>query len=677
MKRTACPHFRRWKLASCLVLTAIFPLTSLAQDDLDELELDEDFADTVARIVEEDTEDAPATDDAAGAPPASTTDEITIDETDSVEIEIESIDTPTATSPADTTMPSIPSATAIPEDSETTEIVLPDTVGPGGETDTPAGATTIPDVGAGATAREFDNEDLSLVLRSLARQAGIDLVVSDQVIGTVTIRLTDKTALEAIEIIAESKGLLFEYDDETDVYTVKTAAEKAAEPQADAFYEFSYARAQDVAPLLQAQLQSQAAPIVDTRTNTIFYSEVRSELDNIKSFLDLLDRPTKQVMIEARLIETSANPQQTYGINWAGSVAGQTVSYGAGPFGVLEADGVDIDGDGLFDATNVTQEFEFNTDDQGNPLLGNFVAAAISPFDLLNNNPDGASTNNVFLGGDQGPTPLGGQFAILSLPQFSATLDLINTDSDAELLSNPRIVTADNEEAVIRITRLQPIPQLNFNEQTATAVFGGFEDREFGNTLRVLPQVNRDNRVTLTVVPEISNAVGEVNFTFAGAQVSSPIIDTRSLQSRVIIKSGHTLAVGGLLSDETSHTTTKVPILGDIPIVGYLFTHRSMSRTKRNLLIFVTPTILDDYYTGLEDQVQGFTDREPTFADPRGWRNNAKGAIQLVPKDTRHIAGDAPGPGIPPDQRQLHGDRDTLMNVNAPEYKADARPREF
>ncbi len=210
-------------------------------------------------------------------------------------------------------------------------------------------------------------------------------------------------------------------------------------------------------------------------------------------------------------------------------------------------------------------------------------------------------------------------------------------------------MTADNQQAKIEITRNQPVPQLNFNEQTATAVFGGFQDKIFGNTLLVRPAVNKDNFVTLSVKPEISNKVGDATFTFAGATVASPVIDKRTLDSNVLIKSGNTLAIGGLLQDEQTKARSKVPVLGDIPILGYAFQERLNARTKRNLLVFVTPTILDQCYgTGLEDQVGGLHHSGEEFADPNGWRNNAKGAVRLVPTAQRQLAADYPKPGIPP-----------------------------
>ena len=131
--------------------------------------------------------------------------------------------------------------------------------------------------------------------------------------------------------------------------------------------------------------------------------------------------------------------------------------------------------------------------------------------------------------------------------------------------------------------------------------------------------------------------------------LASPIIDKRTFDSNVLIKSGDTLAIGGLLQDEVTKNKTKVPILGDIPLVGYVFQERVNSRVKRNLLVFVTPTIIKQGYgTGLENQVNGLTHSGEEYADPNGWRNNARGAIRLVPTPNRQVVADYAKPGIAP-----------------------------
>jgi len=462
----------------------------------------------------------------------------------------------------------------------------------------------------GVGVREFQGDDVGQVLRLLARQSKVNMVVSDAVTGTVTMRLEDVTALQAIAIIVKAKGLFMDKLD--NVYYIKTATERTAEPTETDNYQFSYARAKDISPLLASQLASKDPPQIDERTNTIFFRETRSNIDNIRKMLVQIDKPTKQVMIEARLVEVSADPVQAYGINWAGTVgsasAPKTVAYGNPIASASPAPG-------------------------SNPPTSGFAL--------------GNPTNHNFFGNLSHLVPT--QFAILSVPQFSATIQALNEDADAEFLANPRIVTADNQQAKIEVLRNQPVPQLNFNEQTATAVFGGFQDKLFGNTLVVRPSINKDNYITLSVKPEISNKVNDFHFSFNGADVTSPIIDKRSLDSNVLIKSGDTLAIGGLLSDQVSKSRTKVPLLGDIPFVGYAFQSHDNERHKRNLLIFVTPTILDQHYgTGLEDQVSGVHHVGEEYADPNGWRNNAKGAVRLVPTAHRQLAADYAKPGAPP-----------------------------
>jgi type IV pilus secretin PilQ/predicted competence protein len=496
------------------------------------------------------------------------------------------------------------------------------------------------DLGSGAEAghalNEFQGDDVAQVLRLLARQAHISLVVSDKIADAqppmkVTMRLEDKTPMQAINIIVYDKGLILIQKD--GVYYVKTQEEKEAEPTESAYYTFSYANAQVVAPLLAQQLESKGTPQFDPRTNTIFYHEVGSNMDSIKRFLEKIDEPTKQVMIEARLIEVTANPSQSYGFNWAGVVGGaslpQSFTYGGASPG------------------SSTYNLQTNpTTGQVNPVLvpSNPAQATVS---------NGAfQANNFLLNAQTGIGGLlrayGGQFAILSVPQMTLTMRFLNEDADSELLANPRVVTANNQEATIKIVRNQPVPQLNFNSQTAQAVFGGFSNYTFGNTLVVTPCINKDNFVTLNVKPEISDMVADSVFTFEGATVSAPIIDTRDIESTVVIKSGDTLAIGGLLQDQISKTHNKVPVLGDIPGIGQAFQEHLNVRTKRNLLIFVTPTIIQQGYgTGLEDQISGLHHSGEEYADPNGWRNNANGAWRLIPTSHRDLAADYPKPGVP------------------------------
>jgi type IV pilus secretin PilQ/predicted competence protein len=515
----------------------------------------------------------------------------------------------------------------------------------------PSEADSATDNG-GVGVREFQGDDVGQVLRLLARQSKINMVVSEAVVGTVTMRLEDVTAIQAIAIIVKAKGLFM--DKIENVYYIKTAAERTAEPTESDNYQFSYARAKDVAVLIAPQLSSKEAAQVDERTNTLFFRETRSNIDNIRKLLAQVDKPTKQVMIEARLVEVTANPKQSFGINWAGVVGSgsnpQTLKYGgsnpAGP-----------------PTTTVNSD-------------GTVTTVPGTPPTFTYDSTGKLKANDFFL--DNTLTRLAGQFAILSAPQMSVTLSALNEDADAEFLANPRVVTADNMQAKIEIIRNQPVPRLTFNEQTASAVFGGFDDKKYGNTLIVTPSVNKDSFITLKVKPEISNKVGDLDFFPPGAifPVKSPIIDTRSLDSNVLIKSGDTLAIGGLLQDEVLKSRTKVPLVGDIPVIGYFFSSRTNIRTKRNLLVFVTPTIIDQRYgTGLEDQVSGVTHSGEEFADPNGWRNNAKGAVRLVPTSNRQNAADYPKPGTPP--APARGSTTTTSTTDKVQFMSTAKDRDF
>ncbi len=551
------------------------------------------------------------------------------------------IEPPTAPAvPADSTKP-VPGLPGAP-----TPAGAPGVIEPPGAAGA-AGVAAAPSVAAGNVI-EFQGDDVSLALRTLARQANMNVVVSAAVTGPITLRMEGKTPKEVIEVICDANGLTI--DERNGVFYIKTQAEKAKEPALSFQYTFSYASAEKIAPLLKGQLNSGLEPQFDARTNTIFYREAKSNADRIDQFLVSIDRPTRQVMIEARLVEVNANPKQSYGINWGGVLGNAstplTLKYGGSNVGDSNTTTTVKNGrsstTGAFtnDATNSPQQNAFGTS-------GNL---------LRNGNSLSGLAQSVL-----------GQFAILSIPQLSATLRLLNEDTDAEFLANPRIVAANNQKAVIKITRAQPVPQLNFNEQTAQAVFSGFQDKEFGNSLTVTPSINKDNFVTLAVQPEISNKVGDATFSFGGATVFSPIIDKRTFDSNVLIKSGDTLAIGGLLQDEVSKGRTKVPVLGDIPILGYAFQERVNQRTKRNLLVFVTPTIVQSGYgTGLEGQVSGLKNSGEEYADPNGWRNNAKGAVRLVPTSNRQVAADIPKPGVPPVPKV----------VGKPRYKATAADRE-
>ncbi|MCK4248320.1 MAG: type II and III secretion system protein, partial [Candidatus Omnitrophica bacterium] len=150
-----------------------------------------------------------------------------------------------------------------------------------------------------------------------------------------------------------------------------------------------------------------------------------------------------------------------------------------------------------------------------------------------------------------------------------------------------RIVTMDNQEAEIIVAKIYPFPTYSINEDTGSLTISGYEKVHIGVTLTVTPTINQQDYITMKINPKVSEiVVGET--TYEG----QPLILTREARTQVIVKDGHTIAIGGLIKEKTVDTVVKVPILGDIPILGYLFKHKANVLETTDLLIFITPRII-------------------------------------------------------------------------------------
>jgi general secretion pathway protein D len=172
----------------------------------------------------------------------------------------------------------------------------------------------------------------------------------------------------------------------------------------------------------------------------------------------------------------------------------------------------------------------------------------------------------------------------------------LNKDSEAKVLSAPRTVTLDNELATISVTRATPI----FKNTAGTQGSPGGSEVTYTNLgviLNVTPRISANNFVNLKVVPEVSRIFNTVTKTVAGQVSQADTYDMRKIETHVMIPSGNTLVLGGMVQDDVRNGTTKVPFLGDLPLLGHVFRSDSKSRQKSNLLIFITPTIVtdDDY----------------------------------------------------------------------------------
>lgn len=519
-------------------------------------------------------------------------------------------------------MPQTPPLTTTPPAPPTDTAVAPGSSAASGASSTTTSTSTTSSTTTTTTAAtrkkqvlSFENADLRVVLQALAKQAGMSLIIPEDVKGTVTARLVDIPIDKAMKTILESKGYsLVELDG---VYQVKSRDAISQEPTTTQVYQFTNANAKEAKPTVDKLLTKNGNAQLDERSNSLIITDVPSNLAKVMPIIQTLDSATPQVLIETKLMEMTRNPQEAVGVNWQ-SLASYQVSL-ASPNAAVTGSGSD------------------NTS-SGRLMAG--ITRSGAPGDIgVNGMRDfrrgGVLTPIGYVGATAAvPYPFA---AVLDAPAFSATLSFLMQDSDTELLGSPKVITADNKEAKIRIATQEPIPNFTFNQQTASFVISGFEFKDVGNVLTVTPHVNKEKFITMDVEPQVSTALTGSNgrsFALPGGSVNIPLISVRTLNSRVMVKSGHTLALGGLLESNATRSFTKVPYLGDLPVIGDIFRSHNYSKTKRNLLVFITPTIINPGEgSGYEDQYAQLREKseDERFAYKKSFIGNAKPRDQFEP----------------------------------------------
>jgi type II secretory pathway component GspD/PulD (secretin) len=294
--------------------------------------------------------------------------------------------------------------------------------------------------------------------------------------------------------------------------------------------------------------------------------------------VDQLDKPTRQVLIETRLVEISSNPTTKKGVDWSGTLSSQNVNFGNGS--VLAGSSTwttKYPGTGttVHDGAGGSITIPSGSDQSGS------IVNAINP--LGNSGGGGLSWNTK-----SGFNPTTG---FLNADGLNAVISFLNASSDAQVMSTPRIVTLDNEEAIISVTRTYPV----FNVQAAVAnVSGGGSSVNYSNVgtiLHVTPRISANDYIWLHVLPEVSSFFG---YGSGPGGLLAPEFDARKIETQVLIPNANTLVLGGLVKDNPSANYTKVPLLGDVPGLGFFFRSETKGLDKDNLLIFITPTIIKD-----------------------------------------------------------------------------------
>ena len=426
----------------------------------------------------------------------------------------------------------------------------------------------------------FQDIETRAVLQLLAETSGKNIVVSDTVQGNVTLRLRNVPWDQALDIVMTTKGL--DMRQNGNVIMVAPAEEIAARETADLeaklaiseleplyseFLQVNYAKATDLATLITAtsggspMISERGSVGVDDRTNTLLVQDTAESLQDIRRLVRTLDIPIKQVLIESRIVVVNDEFSRDLGVR-----------LGVTAFNESNTGLTTITGTGTGTDTMIGSALE-NLADPAN--------GTVYPIQL----PTLTNRYNVAV-------PIAdaaGRFSLAVLENdYLVDLELtaLEAEGRGEIVSTPRVITANQKEATIK--QGVEIPY----QQSASSGATTIQFKEAVLELVVTPQITPDNNIIMDLRVSKDN-VGDIIST-GGLGGTVPSIDTRSVETQVLVADGQTVVLGGIYETERRETIKKVPFLGDIPVAGALFRSKQRTDNKAELLIFVTPRILEE-----------------------------------------------------------------------------------
>jgi type IV pilus assembly protein PilQ len=440
---------------------------------------------------------------------------------------------------------------------------------------------------------DFPDEDIRTILRNVADLFELNIIIPETLQGKTTIKLRDVTWRQIFQNILQPVG--YNFVEEGNIVKIVSNESLQQEPTTTEVFVLNYAKAADVMPTIAGLVDAAAGGkiVVNGPTNSLLITERPTRIERIRPILEQLDRATDQVMIETKFVEVTDGDVRNLGVNWStlqnyklgvqpaanyGTTGGQTTSNGNnGTSGTTTSNGTTSTGaQNLASSTSTTGGVTTNTSSASltNGVTTTLSDTATSALNLLNSI---ANTGSI----SRSAT------AVFSADQFGFIISALTNLSRTKVISNPTIVTLNNTEATINVGEQDPIPQYAYNEQRGSFEVNGFTYKDIGIGLKVTPQVNSRGFIKLTIAPTVSQKNGSINFGGAGG-AEIPIIATRTATTQVSLKDGFTMGIGGLITSTDSNTSNKVPLLGDVPLIGYLFKQKAKNQTSTNLLIFIT-----------------------------------------------------------------------------------------
>ena len=419
-------------------------------------------------------------------------------------------------------------------------------------------AETNPNFTGEPISLDFQDVPVRQVLQIISQVNGFNLVTTDTVTGNVTISLSGVPWDQALDMILKIKGLDKRLEGNilliapTEELTAREtqqlqAKQQVAElaPLVSTNVQINYAKAIDMAAILKNTentiLTARGTVAVDERTNTLLLRDTQASIDEAKALVKALDIPIKQVLIESRMVTVRDNAGQQLGIRWG-----------------------------------------FSDKQDNNGVSGSLEGAETIAGGVV---PSLSDRLNVNLPVANPAGRIGLQVArLVDGTILDLELSALESENNGEIIASPRITVANQHEAYIE--QGTEIPYVQSTSSGATSV----EFKKAVLSLKVTPHVTPDNRIILDLVVT-QDTRGDTVSTSTGPAVA---IDTQEISTQVLVENGETIVLGGIFQQTTADDISKVPLLGDLPVLGHLFKNTSVRNEKRELLIFVTPKILTD-----------------------------------------------------------------------------------
>ncbi len=378
----------------------------------------------------------------------------------------------------------------------------------------------------------FDNTDIRDVVKILAEKGNVNMIVSDKAQANVTLKLNDTQWDRALDLILRTYNLTYRKEDNlVRVMTFEEAEqEEKLVPMDTKIIPLNFAQAGVISGSVGKMLSSRGSIQADARTNSIIITDIKDRIVQIEEAIKLLDKPTPQVLIEALVLDVSLTDEDEFGVNWQA---------------VKEVTNLDT---AVYD-----------------PQKSLTLTANSSYFSAAN-------AFRVAMLKRQGDFDL------------DATITAWIQNKKAKVLANPRLLTLDNIEAQIEITQQVPYTQISSSEQGSNS---GTAFLDIGTRLFVTAHITNDGHVSMNLRPAQEVQVGT-------SDDGVPIVDRRTAQTNVLVMDGQTVVIGGLRRVDKSVSYTKIPILGDMPLIGRLFRKRDIHTQDTELLIFVTPRVVKE-----------------------------------------------------------------------------------